>query len=399
MIRKIFILFLVCFVSIVFCQAPAAIDKKKLQEIKKATYPLKDFTIKDTTFSDLKFLDKLLANKNIFLISDGRQAGSNKTDIGRIIKYLHEKHGFDLLIVESGFYNTEKMYSQLCRTPKQYDTLSKYGLVNFIGTCKENYPLLEYIANKSNSKHPLKLAGFDINFNSGDYAHKYLLHEIDSILEDRKSAIVNSNRYKKFKVGLDTLFLGLGRKLNKEYKAFLASYSDTLFNELKGLDDVGSYWPLILENLNAYIKTNTPGKEIPDELSKNTLILKNFNWLFNAKSKNQKFIVWAPTNHLCKCSFPDCNKTTNSLGDYIYNVMGTDKIFYLNCMNYITNNTTKGNADDLPFIINAAEVKHGILMLNKKEKVLKELGVKINYPNFFDAVLYHENVNTCNWVR
>jgi erythromycin esterase len=399
MIRKIFILFLVCFVSKFFCQAPTAIDKKKLQEIKKASYPLKDFTIKDTSFSDLKFLDKLLANKNIFLISDGRQAGSNKTDIGRIIKYLHEKHGFDLLIVESGFYNTEKMYTQLSRTPKHYDTLSKYGLVNFIGTCKENYPLFEYIANKSNSKQPLKLAGFDISFNSGDYAHKYLLHEIDSILEVRESVILNSTRYQKFKIGLDSLFLGLGGKLNKEYKAFLASYSDTLFTELKGLDDVGSYWPLILENLNAYIKANTPGKEIPDELSKNTLILKNFNWLFNAKSKNQKFIVWAPTNHLCKCSFPECNKTINTLGDYIYNVMGTDKIFYLNCMNYITNNTTKGNADDLPFIINATEVKHGIFMLNKKEKVLKELGVKINYPHFFDAVLYHENVNTCNWVR
>lgn len=399
MFNKIIVILAISFISQAFGQAPAGPDKKKLNEIKKSTYTLKDLTIKDTSFSDLKFLDKELLNKNIFLISDGRQTGSTKIALARIIKYLHQKHNFDLLIVESGFYNTEKMYTKLCRKPKEFDTLAKYGLVNFIGTCKEYYPLLEYIAKESNSKKPLKLAGFDISFSGGNYAHKYLLHELDSILNERKSAIVKSVRYQKFKMGLDTLFLGLGSKLNKEYKLFIANYSDTLFSELKGVDDVGSYWPLILENLNSFIKTNTPGKEIPDDLSKNTLILKNFNWLFNAKSKNQKIIVWAPTNMLCKCSFPNCDKTTNTLGDYIYNVMGADKVFYLNSINYITNNSTKGSADDLPYFINAAQIKQGVFLLNKKEQVLKELGVKTNYPKFFDAVLYQENVNTCNWLR
>lgn len=399
MFNKVILILVFLSASKVFGQATSGPNKKKLLEIKKATYALKDLTIKDTSFSDLKFLDKELVNKNIFLISDVRESGSTKNALGRIIKYLHQKHNFDLLLVESGFYNTEKLYTELRRKPKEFDTLAKHGLVNYIGTCKEYYPLLEYITKESNNKKPLKLAGFDISFSSGNYAHNYLMHEIDSILSVRKSSLLNNNRYNKFKTGLDSLFLGLGRNVNKDNKKFIASYSDTLFKELKGVDDVGSYWPLILENLQVFIKANTFSTDIPDELSKNTLLLKNFNWLFNAKSKNQKIIVWAPTSKLCKCSFPNCDKTTNTLGDYIYNVMGAEKVFYLNCINYITNNTSKGSADDLPFLMNAAEIKQGIFLLHKKEQLLKDLGVKINYPKFFDAVLYQENVNTCNWVR
>jgi erythromycin esterase len=372
--------------------------KARIKQLKANTYPINSPSLIDTTITDFSFLQPYLKDKNIFLISDGHQSGTSRLSLFRLIKYLHEKENFDLLIIESNIYNTASTFSDIIASPDYADTIANFGLIQFMGNCKENTNLFSYIGQQSKKDDKLTLAGLDIGFNNGSYAKHLLLKHIDSLLLSLNSPILKSANYIRFKPLLDSLFSGYIKKMNIENKLFLKHYSDTIVNELKLVKDVDGYWTLISNNLYSFIQSCVTKEKIPDEISRESLMLKNFNWLTQTKYPNKKVIIWASTAHLTKCNYPKCDDTEMPMGKYLYETY-SNTIFYMNCMNYTTNDIVNTKKDDLPELLHRSKIKSGILILDKSSSTYLNPETGTNYADFFDGILYTDNLKTCTWKK
>ena len=96
---------------------------------------------------------------------------------GRLIKFLHQELGFDVLVYESGLYDTDRLWQTLKN--KESSTLSDFlkALYPFWCTNKENEELLKYIMGKIGTSHELEIAGLDVQF-----SRIMENHERDSLL-------------------------------------------------------------------------------------------------------------------------------------------------------------------------------------------------------------------------
>ncbi|MEP6781410.1 MAG: erythromycin esterase family protein [Gemmatimonadaceae bacterium] len=112
-----------------------------------------------TDFSDLQFLKPILKGKRIIALGESSH-GVAEFDMAkvRLIKYMHEELGYDVIAFESSTYECE-------RAQFNAKTLSAVQLMRAcifgVWHTEEVLPLFTYIKETHNTAHPLILAGFD----------------------------------------------------------------------------------------------------------------------------------------------------------------------------------------------------------------------------------------------
>ena len=117
-------------------------------------------------FSDLAFLDIIAPSKEIIQIGEVAHgiAEQNRLRV-RVIKYLHKKHGYNLVAFESGFYECSQMNKQWNKlTAKE---IMQNSLYSFWHT-NDLLDLFNYIQNTRNGNNPIQLVGFDTQ-DTGDW--------------------------------------------------------------------------------------------------------------------------------------------------------------------------------------------------------------------------------------
>ncbi|MFD2878067.1 erythromycin esterase family protein [Paenibacillus rhizoplanae] len=114
---------------------------------------------KDDTYSDLAFLQPILADKRIVSLGEASHGAAEYNSVKvRLIKYLHEKLGYNVIAFESNLADAAAAYTQVQELkPQELMENSIYG----VWQVEENLPLFEYIAEQSRTDHPLMLTGFD----------------------------------------------------------------------------------------------------------------------------------------------------------------------------------------------------------------------------------------------
>ncbi len=94
-------------------QAPAVKDNWK-KWIRKNSIPVELFS--HGNYDDLHFLQELIGDKTLIQLGESSHGVKEFNQMRvRIIKYLHEKMGFNIIAFESGLfecYNSNKGYSQ-----------------------------------------------------------------------------------------------------------------------------------------------------------------------------------------------------------------------------------------------------------------------------------------------
>ena len=115
-------------------------------------------------FTDLQFLKPLLENRRIVQLGEsGHGVAQFSQAKVRLIKFLHQECGFDVIAFESSifecFYTNENVASM---TPIEMMRHSIFGVWH----TREVEPLFDYIKNNHNTNSPLTLAGFDVQISS-----------------------------------------------------------------------------------------------------------------------------------------------------------------------------------------------------------------------------------------
>jgi erythromycin esterase len=110
-------------------------------------------------FSDLEFLRPLLAGRRLVQLGESGH-GVREFDLAkvRLIRFLHERLGFDVIAFESGLYECH----EAGRAAAQAEPLETMrGCIFQVWHTQEVLPLFAYLRQRASTDRPLTLAGFD----------------------------------------------------------------------------------------------------------------------------------------------------------------------------------------------------------------------------------------------
>ena len=140
-----------------------AIDRETAW-LREHAIPLRTTVTADDDFADLEPLRETLGRARIVVLGEGSHGeGTTFTVKTRLVRFLHQRLGYDVLAFESGFYECWKAQQ---RIDAGEDAAAAFrGAVFKVWTAsRQVQPLIDDFAKAARSPHPLELTGFDPQF-------------------------------------------------------------------------------------------------------------------------------------------------------------------------------------------------------------------------------------------
>ncbi|MFZ6676914.1 erythromycin esterase family protein [Undibacterium sp. Tian12W] len=251
-------------------------------------------------FSDLQFLKPLLKDKRIVQLGESAHGIAEfnwmKT---RLIKFLHQEMGFELIAMEASMTAADAAYVNLDKTSAlEAMRSSQFGT---IGT-DETLDLFNYLKQGTAGKPRLILAGFD-NQDSGYLGHQNIIARFKSMLQTIDPALAGQ---------VDGIEEKLNALLNKQIPVTAASelpehyklIADTL---LKNRTTLAKQFPAYMVDMTiqeARSRVSFSQQLASSSMSNESIekrdqrMAENLNFLADIVYPQKKIIVWAHNFHI-----------------------------------------------------------------------------------------------------
>jgi len=283
---------------------------------------INSISMMDSNFSDLHVFDRILNDNRILMLGEMmHDDGETFRAKSRLIRYLHEKLDYNIVLYEAGQYDmwlmNKEMENPTMQLPKK--SLAGLGLFDFWWRNNETDPLISYYQKSKLSDKPITLGGFDIQFSGRLLADKRAKLLADFCLKNK----IDLKDYPLLKKELNNLgYLTLARyadrKLDSKAKRQLLSEIGKLSHafQVSGGDEEQRVYNQYL----ADIKTNyekswsyAPGSMASMQL-RDSLMAKNLQYQIDSLYAGKKVIVWCANIHTFSAAY---NKEYLPLGAYI----------------------------------------------------------------------------------
>ncbi|HFG0576324.1 erythromycin esterase family protein [Flavobacterium psychrophilum] len=111
--------------------------------------------------NDYSFLDNILKNKKIVLLGEQSHGdGATFDEKINLIKYLHEKLGYNTIVFENGLYDNYKAFQEYSKH-NQKSLIFNESIFELWSDTKSFQDLLSYIDERASKNDTIKIAGFD----------------------------------------------------------------------------------------------------------------------------------------------------------------------------------------------------------------------------------------------
>lgn len=126
-----------------------------------SVYPVRSIQASDEDFSDLQFLKEVLNEKRIVLLGEQSHGdGATFEAKVRLIKFLHQEMGFDMLSFESDLLDGYWAWQQVKDTNYK-ESLLRESIYSIWSESKEGEALIKYVHEQASTNKPLMVMGFD----------------------------------------------------------------------------------------------------------------------------------------------------------------------------------------------------------------------------------------------
>lgn len=280
---------ILCFISFV---QPAQGQRLLKKYVKDNAKPIQ---LQGDDYSDLNCLGEAIGNKRIVMLGELSHGDGTAFQMkGRIIKYLHQNLGFNVLAFESDFFGLNAGWEKFRNHGISPDTLIKWSIFPVWTTCEQCKETFDYVIKESLKSAPLQLAGFDCQLSS-TYTYFYLMEELKNFIELSNIDFYKSSQYPQY-LNLLKSFTILRDELKPARFDSLQKGTEIILQQLKGRYPVTDFYLKVLESLNSYccmyLKTGQ-SQQIRDSRMADNLL-----WLANIKYPDEKIIVWAHNGHI-----------------------------------------------------------------------------------------------------
>lgn len=288
---------------------------------KQLASPIRSIDPADMDFSDLGALKTAIGDARVVLLGEQTHGeGSTFLAKTRVIKFLHEKMGFDVLAFESGLYDCARIWENV-NNGGQVSKEVIGSLFYMYATSEQMQPLFDYIQSRRSQGRPLIMAGFESQ-HTGAKAKTDLFTDFERFLRQRDPALVDSGFALFRRVSLSTFASRDYRPGDAEKKAFfqkLAALKQVLQasvgpTDSKGAAPTGSAAPTGIAHLMessgfwcqvvCSIESQTmrywqmvSGNEVS---VRDLQMANNLIWLAEKAYPGRKIIVWAHNVHVSK---------------------------------------------------------------------------------------------------
>lgn len=302
---KIFLGILVCFCSTLFGQSKI---KKYIQD---KTVPIRSIQIADTNYSDLENIGKAIGESRIVMLGE-QDHGDAPTFLAkaRLVKYLHEKMGFNVLVFESDFYGLTAAYDEALNDHIILDSVIEGNLFPMWTMCQQFSDLKNYVLQCQRNGSLIHLAGIDQQFH-GQYSIRHFPQRLDSFLVASGIPVTNTAEYKSLVPYFYTITHYSGRQQtypNIQEINNLIKLTDTILAQLNSCPNIDSFWLMAVKTFQSACKHQLlrgSRAYASTFIERDKQMADNLAWLSTVKYPNEKLIVWAANGHISRNSLND----------------------------------------------------------------------------------------------
>lgn len=313
LLRSIFVVTLILGLAVTVPTSSQEVtsDTNKLDWIKDHAIPINSTEILSNDFSDLMPLIEKIGNARVVML--GEQTHGDGTVFllkGRLIRFLHEKMGFDILAWESGLFGCREVNRALATDCSLEEAYSQ-GIFGIWGKSAQVRPLLEYARKTLTTTHPLRMAGFDCQI-SGKSEWTMLPAKLIDLFDSTDPSLLSEEQRTNIKkIPQDQTFIKSPEEERVARLDFYKSLARIFNSALPRLTrshsqrEIG-FWKRVIDNLPDFFSVYDilaraqAEKRMPTagEITQRDISMgENLAWLANEYYAGQKIIVWAATSH------------------------------------------------------------------------------------------------------
>jgi erythromycin esterase len=293
----------------------AAVDQNQTNWLKNNAHEIKSLESDD--YTDLAFLKTLLKDKTVVSLGENFHRVAEYSEIKtRLIKYLHEELGFDVIAFESGMGDAAAVY-------ENRDSLSPEAMMTSsifpIWHSQETLELFDYIKQQGKGDNPLYLAGYDMQFTSS-YLTQFIAGGIAQLDLDRGKDFVQfelqaiTDFYEVYnKYGMDSKEPAFKTEMQKVIDTYEPQYQEVIKfieeHRAELTEKLAAIYPdqphlcdIYLKSLHDHIEFLKSGLDDVTNAysSRDQLMTDNLDWVMKTLYPGKKVILWAHNDHLAK---------------------------------------------------------------------------------------------------
>ncbi len=324
--------------------------------------------------------------ENVRILALGEQthgAGSVFTLKTDLIKYLHQHHGFDLFILESGMYDVREIIEQT-QDGQSIKALAPGNIFYMYANSDEVTPLFDYVNTQLNTDNPLTMVGFDSQ-HTGGMSLTGLVGDLTQAQQKIDKSWVNSQQWQVFSSKIQQVLDGSKVRFPLDQENVFFNQLDKLANNFEQHDslDNNGFWFRISKGVAAQAKRQW---NLGDNRSQQ--MGENIKW-WAEQYPDKKIIVWAHTWHLTKEGNNQINAgkvVSDAFGDAYHMVhFSAEKGQYLSYIDLKNKEVTKPVKNSVEHLLSQASTSQ-INYIENKGLLVQESDLRVFANDYQDTL-------------
>lgn len=273
-----------------------------MEWLKHNAVPFQSIEPHDTDFSDLLALKQIIGDARVVQLGEPSH-GDGECFLAkvRLVKFLHQELGFDVLAMESGIFDCNEAWKDFQAATSPLPA-AKRGVFGIWTGSRQTASLWDYISEKATSNHALELIGFDCQF-TATASRETLVTKILELTK-RVSLSLETSTVDAFVRNMQLAIEGQSAKCNWESVfAILQPLHDELNRADHGLNEIErAYWIQVLQStIEQCNQTQNPSSmgNATQVNRRDTQMAQNLLWYLRTHP-SRKVIVWAASFHITR---------------------------------------------------------------------------------------------------